>query len=419
MTDANDSVTPSPAPAPSPAPIAGQPVDQVMAGQVNNPALPPGTELTPIPQEVQSNELMNGKTSTLDPTGANVPQGTNVTAPEIKQTQGQSSQTNPNDALNQINPNDATYTAATGNNAAQGTAAQGQVNPLSTVQGQLAALYASIDGSNPPPWAKAAIASAESMLASRGLGASSIGAMAITSAVQASALNIAAQDASTYFQMDMKNLDNSQQMAMQNLMNRQQGLLSDQSATNAARQFNAASSSQLQQFMSSLVANINNQNADRSQAMSQFNAGQANAISSANAQYNFNAQTFNAQQQTAINQFNANLQNQREQFNGQNAFAVEQSNVLWRRSVNTANNAAVNAANQFNVQNRFGISSTALNNIWQQFRDEASWIFTASENQKNRDFNAAQQANNRSFASNGEANPWASAVGGFAGQLLI
>lgn len=396
----------------------GVPVDEYMAGLVQNPELPPGTELTPIEQIVQNNELMTGAGTNLDPSGANIDQQAGVTAPTIEQTQGQATVTDPNQALGQVNPADGTYTAATGNNVAQGDAAQGTVNPLSTVQGQLNQLYSQTENGQTPLWAKGAVNRAEDILAARGLGASSIGAQAITAAIQGSALNIAAQDASTYFGMDMKNLDNRQQMAMENLKNRQQGLLSDQAATNAAAQFNAASTSQTQQFMASLVANINNQNADRTQAISIFNATQANSIATANAQAGFQAQVFNQQQIQAINQFNANLQHQRETFNSQNQFAIEQSNVLWRRSVNTANNAAVNAANQFNVQAKYNLSSTALNNIWQQFRDEASWMFSASENQKNREFNSAMQANNRSFQSEGQSNSWMQALGGFASGLF-
>jgi hypothetical protein len=63
---------------------------------------------------------------------------------------------------------------------------------------------------------------------------------------------------------------------------------------------------------------------------------------------------------------------------------IDQSNVTWRRAINTANTAADNATNQANVQNLFNISTQALNNIWQQWRDEASWANSNSENALNR-----------------------------------
>ena len=77
-------------------------------------------------------------------------------------------------------------------------------------------------------------------------------------------------------------------------------------------------------------------------------------------------------------QFNANLENQREQFNTKNSILIDQSNVVWRRQINTQNTALQNAANQMNVMNRFNMSQTALNNMWQQFRDNEFWARTTS-----------------------------------------
>ena len=48
-------------------------------------------------------------------------------------------------------------------------------------------------------------------------------------------------NAQNYFQMDMANLSNNQQTNLQNLASRQAQLFSDQSASNAAAQFNATS----------------------------------------------------------------------------------------------------------------------------------------------------------------------------------
>ena len=77
-------------------------------------------------------------------------------------------------------------------------------------------------------------------------------------------------------------------------------------------------------------------------------------------------------------QFNANLENQREQFNTKNSILIDQSNAVWRRQINTQNTALQNAANQMNVMNRFNMSQTALNNRWQQFRDNEFWARTTS-----------------------------------------
>ena len=95
---------------------------------------------------------------------------------------------------------------------------------------------------------------------------------------------------------------------------------------------------------------------------------------------------------------NATLENQRQQFNINNQREIDQSNVVWRRAVNTANTAAVNAANQANAQNLLNLSNWALSSLWQQWRDEASWVNTSSENQQNRNHNLDMAALERSTA---------------------
>ena len=177
----------------------------------------------------------------------------------------------------------------------------------------------------------------------------------------------AVQNAQSFMQMDMANLSNTQQANVINQAAYQQAMLSDQAAENAAAQFNATSQNQVNQFFANLDQDINKFNAAAATASSQFNGGQANALA----------------------QFNQTMKNQREQFNATNKLAVEQSNVQWRRDVNTANTAAQNAANQINAANYLNISNTAQNNIWQQFRDEADYAYTASENANDRSFNMA------------------------------
>ena len=54
-----------------------------------------------------------------------------------------------------------------------------------------------------------------------------------------------------------------------------------------------------------------------------------------------------------------------------------------------ANTAATNAANQINAANYLNVSNTALNNIWQQFRDEADYAYSSAENSADRAFNMA------------------------------
>ena len=73
-------------------------------------------------------------------------------------------------------------------------------------------------------------------------------------------------------------------------------LFSDQAAGNAAKQFNASSENQMEQFFKQLQTQVQQFNTSQTNAMQQFNAGQA----------------------TSISQFNTQIQNQRDQFNAQN-----------------------------------------------------------------------------------------------------
>jgi hypothetical protein len=52
----------------------------------------------------------------------------------------------------------------------------------------------------------------------------------------------------------------------------------------------------------------------------------------------------------------------------------------------------VNATNQLNAQNLLNISNFALSALWQQWRDEASWVNTSSQNELQRAHNAALAA---------------------------
>jgi len=173
------------------------------------------------------------------------------------------------------------------------------------------------------------------------------------------------QNAQNLLQMDMANLSNEQQAKTINQAAQQQAMLSNQAAANAAAQFNATSQNQVDQFFANLKTSIDTTNAASKNASAQFNAGQINAMNQ-----------FKLQQKSDIEKFNAN-----------NALVIAQSNAQWRRNVNTANTAAQNAANQINAQNYFNLSNTALSNIWQEYRDEASFVYQSSQNNLDRAFN--------------------------------
>lgn len=245
-------------------------------------------------------------------------------------------------------------------------------------------LLKDLESGNVPLWARPAVTKVEQMLAARGISASSIGRDSLFNAIIQSALPIAQQDAT--FEQDA---------AKTNYNAKVQAILSDVNMEFAAKQFNANSINQTNQFKAQLTAQVDLQNAARKDAMSQFNASEANKVDAFNignklqtdqfnAQMSQAGQQFNATQVNAMTQLSAQLQSQREQFNVQMAAQIEQSNVNWRRQVNQANTAGINAVNQANVQNAFNLSNQALTFLWQEMRDKAHWEFQASEAEKDR-----------------------------------
>ena len=395
---------------------------------LNKASLPVGTTISPTLQNVGTNELMatQGVTGTLaaaTPTAPTAPTIATPTGVAGTQIATPATQAASQFTAAQVAGQTPTMTAAQGTVSAPMTAAQGTITSDATVRGQLAGLQqeveTAISSGNPlPVWARGAAKATEAAMANRGMSASSMAAQALAEGIMNAAVPIAAQDAATYkdmifqnlsnnqqaalsnaqayLQMDMANLSNRQQTNLTNINTRQAFLLSDQAASNAAFQFNASSQNQVNQFYDKLAAQISEQNAARVDAMNKFSEAEKNKVSALNAQNTVAVNEANAKREATINQYNATLQNNRDQFNVTNQREIDQSNVVWRRAINTANTAAINAANQTNAQNLLNISNWALSSAWQQWRDEASWVNTSSENAANRNHNLAMAALERS-----------------------
>lgn len=286
-------------------------------------------------------------------------------------------------------------------------AAQGAVSDESLVSYQLGELYKTIEEGKPlPAWAAGAARGVTSIMQKRGLGTSSMAAAAMTQAIVESGLPIAKADADRYGAMDMANLNARQQAVLQNaatfaamdkanldarmqaavtnaqsflsidvknLDNEQKtntinfqakldALFKDQAYDNAARQFNAESRTQMDQFFTALDAEVEAANKNRVAAMEQFNAGSTDAMA----------------------QYVASMNDSRDKFNQDMQLQIEQSNVVWRRNINTSNTALQNEANMMNVQNLLGLTKDAQNALWQQYRDEVAWSIQMAENQLQR-----------------------------------
>ena len=394
-------------------------------------SLPVGTTISPQLQNVGTGELMGtaGLTGSLQATLPTAPTAPTIAAPGTvtgTSVTGPATQAASQFTAAQVAGTTPTVTAAQMSGlTAPATAAQGTITSDATVKGQLQSLQTeletAISSGNPlPVWARGAAKATEAAMANRGMSASSMAAEALAEGIMNSAIPIAAQDAATYkdmifqnlsnnqqaaitnanayLQMDMANLSNRQQANLQNINTRQAFLLSDQAAANAAYQFNATSQNQVNQFYDNLSGQISNQNAARIDAMKKFSEAEKSKVQALNAQNTVAVNEANAKREATINQYNATLENNRDQFNVTNQKEIDQSKVVWRRALNTANTAAVNAANQTNAQNLLNISNWALSSAWQQWRDEASWVNTSSENAANRNHNLAMAALERSTA---------------------
>ena len=287
------------------------------------------------------------------------------------------------------------------------TAATGELDERATVKYQMDQLFGSFEEGKPPPaWAAPAVRAAGAMMAQRGMGKSSMAAAAITQAMMESGVSIAKEDANKYATIQITNLNNRQQASLQNaltfaamdkanlgarmqaavnnaksfltmdtqnLTNAQQAnalshqsqiqkLFTNQAQQNAALQFNAKSENQTMEFFVELGTQIENANVTRVAAMEQFNADQTNASA-----------RFTAQLEDSRDKFNANLSQQ-----------INQSNANWRRLINTENTALQNETNRINAQNLLGLSQTAQAQLWQRYRDEASWVLQRAESASQR-----------------------------------
>jgi len=290
-----------------------------------------------------------------------------------------------------------------------------ELDPRATGRYQLEQLFSTIEeGKPPPPWLSPAMRKVNSIMNARGLGSSSMAAAAQVTAAMEAGIPIALNDAKAYATlqlanqsaknqailqnaaavaaMDTKNLDNRQManvnnakafltIDVQNLTNEQAtntlkyqslmtAILSDQKANNTAKQINTKTQNELMKFYDELGVQVETLTLNRALAADQYNISQ----------------------DTAMRQFAAQIQTQNDQFNAANQIQINQSNAVWRRNVNTANTAAQNEANRQNVLNLLNINQNALNNIWQAYRDYASWNVQISESAKDRAHNASMQA---------------------------
>lgn len=380
------------------------------------PQLPSGTKYTPEQMQVQEDELLQDATQLgtleLDAAQASldaleVPTAQKTAAAEYS---AQTIQGTPEAIAAQGKLSAESLVGDVQGAVSQAALAQavtGELDERATVQYQLGELFKSFEeGRDPPAWASPAMRSVTAMMQARGLGSSSMASAAMTQAIMEAGIPIAKADADKYSQIQLVNLSNQQQAALQNAMtyaamdkanldarmtaavenaraflnmdisnlnNQQkaneldyqgklQALFSNQAAENAARQFNAESQAQVDQFFAQLNTSIETANANRKAAQDQFNVSEKNAM----------------------NKFVLDTNNQREQFNASMQLQIDQSNAQWRRQINTANTAANNEAARINAQNLFNLSTSAQAALWQEYRDNVEWAMSYANSEEDR-----------------------------------
>jgi hypothetical protein len=92
------------------------------------------------------------------------------------------------------------------------------------------------------------------------------------------------------------------------------------------------------------------------------------------------------------------MEDSRDKFNANMSAQIDQSNTQWRRTINTQNTAVQNEAARLNAQNLLGITVQAQNQLWQRYRDDATWILQSAESSAMRAHQYAMQSQSNDFS---------------------
>ena len=319
----------------------------------------------------------------------------------------------------------------------QAQAAQGEVTPEMTLQGQLGKMLADFDAGNPPTWAAATMRAATAQLAARGLGASSLAGQAVVQAALEAATPIAAADAQVFQQMGLQNLSNRQQMAVLTAQQRAQFLGQEFDQAFQTKVLNAAKIADIANMNFNADVQIAMENARIAQTMNLANLSNKQAVVMAQAAQIANLETqnlsnmqqaavvnaqaflqmdmanlsnrqqtmlfktqemnqallsdaasanaalqFNASSQNQIGQFNASLVSDVQRFNAQQQNAIAQFNADAANTIAQFNAQQQNARDQFNAQNSLIVAQSNA-----EWRRQIATANTAAQNVANQ-FNA-------------------------------
>ena len=264
-------------------------------------------------------------------------------------------------------------------------AAQADLDPMATIQGQLGVLTKDFDVNNPPAWAAGAVRSATAILNQRGLGASSVAGQAVIQAVMESAIPIAQVDAATTANLNLQNLSNRQQRAVVAAQQRAAFLGQEFDQNFQAKVANAAKISDIanQNFSAEVQVTLENARMAQSVDLANLNNKQARIMAEAAQIANLETANLNNRQQAAVQNANAFLQMDMTnlQFEQQTHLFKAQEQI---KSLLT-DAAAENAAKQFNAT-----SENQVNQFYDSLSSEIARFNTQQYNAMEQ-FNASQE----------------------------
>ena len=332
----------------------------------------------------------------------------------------QAAQLNPDDPRSKVTAAEATKSAVSDLDAAQGTAIKLE-NPVqreiqdgeliepvanaekaakfteqveaatatptekATVQGQLATLTANFDAKNPPAWAAGALRGVQAQMQARGLGASSIAGQALVQASLESALPVAMADAQTFAKFEAQNLSNKQQRAMLAAEQRASFMGMEFTQEFQARVQNAAKVSDIanMNFTAEQQIALENSRIANTVNLQNLSNRQAKVMAEASALANLDMANLNNRQMASVQ----NAQNfmQRDMANLSNQQQTELFRSQQRIQSLFTDQAAENASRQFNAT-----SENQTKQFFAQLDTQVSQ-FNASQANAQAQFNAGQE----------------------------
>jgi hypothetical protein len=254
-----------------------------------------------------------------------------------------------------------------------------------TVQGQLASLTSNFDATNPPAWAAGALRGVQAQMAQRGMGASSIAGQAMVQAALESALPVAMADAQTFAKFEAQNLSNKQQRAMLAAEQRASFMGMEFTQEFQARVQNAAKVSDIanMNFTAEQQIALENSRIANTVNLQNLSNRQAKVMAEASALANLDMANLNNRQMASVQ----NAQNfmQRDMANLSNQQQTELFRSQQRIQSLFTDQAAENASRQFNAT-----SENQTKQFFAQLDTQVSQ-FNASQANAQAQFNAGQE----------------------------